>query len=317
VSRSGTQPVGFGLRRVLLSLFCVSLTAGSIALAWPRLAEALDGAGKVALASDTSLLGLAGLLFAAVPASCGLLWRHAIVRAGGRLPPGQACARYGVGSLVNSFAPCHLGDVVRAALLYRALPSPAPRRIAGCVGLVEGVRITTLVALALVSWLPSSLGVLVVVGAAAAAVANRKQAALIGLAALGPATKVAAVAVTLLALGIPDPLTAAFAIVPALELAALFPLTPANIGAASAAVSVVLHTRGIPLAEAVPASIVLHGVETGAGVLFGAGSAIFVLASRFQPALSPKRRSRPVLAWLGAVSSYGRPAAFRGAAGGS
>jgi hypothetical protein len=318
VSPSGTQPVGFGLRRVLLSLFCLSLTAAGVALAWPRLAHALDGAGEAAQRSDARLLGLAGLLFAAVPASCGLLWRHAIVRAGGRLAPGQACARYGVGSLVNSFAPCHLGDVVRAALLCRALPCPQPRRIVGCLGIVEGVRIATLAALALVSWLPTSLGVVVLIGAAAAAVANRRRAALMALAVLGPATKVTAVAVTLLALGIPDPLIAAFAIVPALELAALFPLTPANIGAASAAVSVVLNARGIPLVDAAPAGIVLHGVETAAGVLFGAGSAVFLLASRApQAGPSRRRRSRAVLAWFGAISSYERPAAFRGAAGGS
>ena len=99
MSPSGTQPVGFGLRRVLLSLFCLSLTVGSIVLAWPRLAHAMDGAGSVAREGDTRLLCLAGVLFAAAPASCGLLWRHAIVRAGAasaprRPVPGTGWARW-------------------------------------------------------------------------------------------------------------------------------------------------------------------------------------------------------------------------------
>ena len=310
MSPSGTQPVGFGLRRVLLSLFCLSLTAGSIVLGWPRLADAVDGAGSAARGSDPRLLCLAGVLFAAAPASCGLLWRHAIVRAGGRLAPAQACARYGVGSLVNSFAPCHLGDVVRTALLCRALPSSAPRRIARCLGLVQGVRIATLAVLALASLLPPRLALLPALAAVAAAVACRRQAALIALAVLGPATKAAGVAVALLALGMPEPLAAALAIVPALELAALLPLTPANVGAASAAISVVLHARGVPLAEALPASIVLHAVETAAGVLFGAGSAAFLLMSRGHEVTThaPPVRARPSFgALLGARAASSTP----------
>jgi hypothetical protein len=86
-------------------------------------------------------------------------------------------------------------------------------------------------------------------------------------------------------------LRAALAIVPALELAALLPLTPANAGAASAAISVVLHTRGVPLADAVPASIVLHGVETVAAILFGAGSALLLLVSR-ESARRPRQPAR-------------------------
>ena len=140
--------------------------------------------------------------------------------------------------------------------------------------------------------------------------AYRKEAVLIALAILGPATKAAAVAVGLLALGLPEPLAAALAIVPALELAALLPLTPANVGAASAAISVVLHARGVPLADAVPASIVLHGVETAAGVLFGAGSAVFLLMSRHPevPTYGPRRRAWPGFgALLGARAASSAP----------
>jgi hypothetical protein len=280
VSPSDTQPAGFRDRRVLLSLFCVSLTTTGAALVWPRLAGAVDSAGAAARGSDPRLLCLAGFLFAAGPASCGLLWRHAIVQAGGRLSPVQACARYRVGSLVNSFAPCHLGDAVRTALLCQALPSRTPRRIVGCLGFVQGVRAATLGALALACWVPAQLTLLSGLGALTTILVYRRQARLIVLAALGPATKVAAVAVALVALDVPEPFGASLAIVPALGLAALLPLTPANLGAASVAISLVLHARGVHLGAAMPASIVVHGIETAAGVVFGAGSAVFLLTPR-------------------------------------
>jgi hypothetical protein len=118
------------------------------------------------------------------------------------------------------------------------------------------------------------------VGAVAAVVLFRRRAGLVALAVLGPVTKVAGVAVMLFALNIPDPLASAVAIVPALELAGLLPLTPANLGAASAAMCVVLHARGVLVVEALSVSIVIHGVETVAGVAFGGGSAIFLAVTR-------------------------------------
>jgi uncharacterized membrane protein YbhN (UPF0104 family) len=281
VSRSDTQPVGLGLsRRVLLSLLCLLLTATGLALGWSSLEPSFAGAAEAARESNPALLFLAGLLFAAVPASCGLLWREAIIGAGGGLSRWDACARYGVGSLVNTFAPAHVGDVVRAALLLRALPCGEPRRMVRCFGLVQGVRIAALAALLLASTLPVELALLPLFLAAPAIFVLRDRAELIGLGLMGPAAKVAAVAVALTALGVPEPLSVALVIVPALELAALLPLTPANLGAASAAISVVLHARGMPLADAVPASIVLHGVETAAGISYGSAAAAALLFSR-------------------------------------
>jgi hypothetical protein len=161
VSRSDTQPVGLGLsRRVLLSLLCLLLTATGLALGWSSLEPSFAGAAEAARESNPALLFLAGLLFAAVPASCGLLWREAIIGAGGGLSRWDACARYGVGSLVNTFAPAHVGDVVRAALLLRALPCGEPRRMVRCFGLVQGVRIAALAALLLASTLPVELALL-------------------------------------------------------------------------------------------------------------------------------------------------------------
>ena len=42
---------------------------------------------------------------------------------GAELGYGDANARYGVGSLVNTFLPARLGDAVRFGLFSRALPS--------------------------------------------------------------------------------------------------------------------------------------------------------------------------------------------------
>jgi hypothetical protein len=273
--------VGLGLsRRVLLSLPCLLLTATGLALGWSSLEPSLAGAAEAARESNPALLLLAGLLFAAVPAWCGLLWREAIIGAGGGLSRWDACARYGVGSLVNTFAPAHVGDVVRAALLLQALPCGEPRRMMRCFGLVQGVRIAALAALLLASTLPVELALLPLLLALPAIFVLRDRAGLIGLGLMGPAAKVAAVVVALTALGVPEPLPVALAMVPALELAALLPLTPANLGAASAAISVVLHARGMRLADAVPVSIVLHGVETAAGISYGSAAAVVLLVSR-------------------------------------
>jgi hypothetical protein len=56
----------------------------------------------------------------------------------------------------------------------------------------------------------------------------------------------------------------------------------------------VLHAQGVP-PEAVPASIVPHGIETAAGILLAAGSAAFLLLSRTPegPAATPARMVRP------------------------
>jgi hypothetical protein len=76
------------------------------------------------------------------------------------------------------------------------------------------------------------------------------------------------------ALNVPSPIRAALAVVPALELAALLPLTPANIGLASAAA---LHARGLATPEALQVGMVLHVVETAAGIAYGTVSALLCL----------------------------------------
>ena len=50
-------------------------------------------------------------------------WLSAIRVCGGRLSLGDACARYGAGSLVNTFVPARAGDALRIGLFSRALPN--------------------------------------------------------------------------------------------------------------------------------------------------------------------------------------------------
>jgi uncharacterized membrane protein YbhN (UPF0104 family) len=284
---------------VLLSLFCLLLSFGATVFAWRAVRAPLEDATDAMRRADPALLLLAGLLFAAAPAGCGLLWQQAIVRAGGRLGRIDACARYGVGSLLNSIAPAHLGDIARTALLLEALPAGGRRRIVRCFGAVQGVRIAALAGLVLAAWLPAGLAPLAVLPALLALYLLSCQARrLLALSLLAPAAKVAAVTAVLSGLGICSPLRAAFAVVPALELAALLPLTPGNIGLASAAAAMALHGHGLTMSEAIPAAIVLHAVETAAGMCYGTGSAALCLVRlRKRPQTDRPEPLRPWPTW--------------------
>jgi hypothetical protein len=64
------------------------------------------------------MLGAAGFL------SCVAAWRAALAASGGRVSLVRGTASLGVGSLVNTFAPARLGDVVKIALFSRAIDGP-------------------------------------------------------------------------------------------------------------------------------------------------------------------------------------------------
>jgi uncharacterized membrane protein YbhN (UPF0104 family) len=68
-------------------------------------------------------LWLAGTCFALalVCSACG--WRSAFVLCGGTIGCVEACARYGVGSLVNTLLPGNVGGACRIVLFPRALPA--------------------------------------------------------------------------------------------------------------------------------------------------------------------------------------------------
>jgi uncharacterized membrane protein YbhN (UPF0104 family) len=263
----------------LLSVSFLLLTVGAAAVVWPAVQPSLEEATRVGRRANPRLLLLAGLLFAAAPACCGLLWQQVIGQAGGHLSRIDACARYGVGSLLNSVVPAHLGDVVRTGLLLQALPLGGRRRIVRCFGAVQGVRLATLAGLVLAASLPAEPEpyALLVPFLVALWLLGRKAQLLLAFSLLAAAAKVAAAAAVLAALDAPSPLRNAFIVVPALELAALVPLTPGNVGVASVAAAVALHGQGLDLSEAVPAGIILHAVETAARVFYGTGSALLCL----------------------------------------
>jgi uncharacterized membrane protein YbhN (UPF0104 family) len=280
VLASGTKPAPSGHRRhVLLSVSCLALAAVATIALWPlvgpAVAHAAEGLGRI----SPELLVLSGALFAAAPIFCGLAWRDAIVRAGGAVGRVDACARYGVGSLVNSVAPAHLGDVARAVLLLEKLPAGGRRRIVPWFGVIQGARLAALAALAIAAALPGLLAflALLVPGALVVATLGRGTTRLVLLAFLSPLAKAAAIAIVLVGLDVGSPLDA-MAVVPALELAALIPLTPGNVGVAGAAASGALYAQGLPMSTAVQAGLALHAIETAAGLTYGTASALAWLA---------------------------------------
>ena len=276
---AGTSGTTGHRRQVLLSFACLALAAVATIALWPLIgpavAHAAEGLGRI----SPELLVLSGALFAAAPIVCGLAWRDAIVRAGGDLGRVDACARYGVGSFVNSVAPAHLGDVVRAVLLLEKLPAGGRRRIVPWFGVIQGARLAALVALAIAAALPGLLAflALLVPGALVVATLGRGTTRLVLLAFVSPLAKAAAIAVVLVGLDVGSPLDA-MAVVPALELAALIPLTPGNVGVAGAAASGALYAQGLPMSTAVQAGLALHAIETAAGLTYGTASALAWLA---------------------------------------
>jgi hypothetical protein len=259
-------------RRALLPLICLAMSVLTGILAWPALQAPLRDAGAVAADADIRLLVLAGLCFAAASAPCALTWRYAIGAGGGRLGTVDACTRYGVGSLVNSLAPARLGEVVRAVLMLEALPAGGRGGFLRCLGSVQLARLLVLATLALASVTPVALAAL-----PALAFLRPRTLRFLGLSFLAPAMRVCAVGVVLAALGSPSPARAALLIVPALDLASVFALTPANVGLAGAAVALALHAVGLPASEAIRTGIVVHGVETVAGLSYGLASAVYCL----------------------------------------
>ena len=249
-------------------------------------------------------LVLAGCCFAAAVACSAASWRTLIGRT---VSLGDACARYGAGSLVNTLVPARAGDAVRLGLFGRVVPGGllAAGGIAAAVGTA---RWLTVVPLAIGGAAAARLAIppLALVAAGTATVplvaawllacrGSRRAAALLApLRGAGTrclvclfawvagtvGARLAAATLAAAALGVPRPLTAALLVVPALELAGIVPLTPANIGVAGGAAALAFHAHGVPLHAALAAGLALHAVETVTGLAFGALGAAAVLRSR-------------------------------------
>jgi uncharacterized membrane protein YbhN (UPF0104 family) len=287
--------------------------AALVALALsPQLLGELVSEGVAGL-SDASAgwLWVAAAAFAAslVTSACG--WQSALARCGGTTSRVDASARYCTGSIVNALAPARIGTAVRFGLFSRVLHNEGRLwTVGGIAGSLSAVRAMWL---AVVLALASAGGVLprwpiavLLLGAGVAAVVAwrardshpgtkfghaldvfrvlgrcpKAAARIAGWVGLSMALRIAAAAAIAAAFGVDRPLAAAVLIIPALDLAGILPLTPGNVGVASAAVAFALSAHGVASDVAVSAGIALGAVETLTTLALGSGSILYFLGQR-------------------------------------
>jgi uncharacterized membrane protein YbhN (UPF0104 family) len=273
LGRRGALFAGAGLLVVLTA-------AATPQLLGDQVGEALSGLS----AASPLPLALAGAAFALALVCSAFAWRSALAGCG-RLGRGDAVARYGAGSLVNSLAPAHVGDAVRLALFAQAVD--ADRKLLRTGGALAGVGlmrclITGLLAL----WVGLAAGLPVLPAAVLVALAatllvpalltHRLSPSVAGWVTGAAVARIAATWAVCATLGIDSPLAAALVIVPAVDLAGLMPLTPGNLGVKSGAIAVALQTQGVDMTTALTAGIALHAVETAVGLTVGAASALYL-----------------------------------------
>ena len=272
-----------------------------------RVADGFEGLG----AADASWLWLAACAFGGSLFASAAGWASALTRCGGTTTRPDATARYCTGSLVNAVAPARLGSAVRFALFSRVLPNEG--RIWTTGGIATSLGAIRLLWLALVLALGSAIGqlprwpialLLLGVGVAAAVAwrardsrpgtrfahvldafrvlgrCPRAAAQIAGWIGLGMALRLLAAAGIAAAFGIDHPLTAALVIVPALDLAGLLPITPGNVGVASAAIAFVLTAQGAGSDVALSAGIAFGVVETLTTLTLGCGSLLYFAGCR-------------------------------------
>jgi uncharacterized membrane protein YbhN (UPF0104 family) len=304
-------------RRGFLAAFVVC-TALVAAVATPQLlGRRVAGAFETLGAADPKWLWLAGTGFVVSVVTAAGAWRSAMRVCGGRLSLADSCARYGAGSLVNTFVPLRAGEAVRVALFSRVLPNPERLRTTGgafaalaagralvCAGLVVGGAAAGAVPL----WPLLVAGALVAVAVAIAMLAKKTHAHLLdafrALAedpraairlvvwlAIQLAGRLAAATAVAAALGIRQPLAAAVVVILALDVAGLLPITPGNIGITQGAIALALHAQGTPYGSALAAGLAFHAIETAVGLMFGVASLVWLA-----PYPSPAARRVALLA---------------------
>jgi hypothetical protein len=221
---------------------------------------------------------LAGACFAAGLACCAGGWRALLPHGVGRV---DACARFGCGSLANTFLPVRGGDAVRVGLFARVVPGGA-LAVAGAVAAFEVARWIALLPLAGAALPWEAFLVPAAALAAAAAIARRHRASAFMYAkslVFATGSLGARVAGVTLVTG---SLSAALLVVPALDLAGTVAVTPAGLGIADGAGAIALHAHGVPMGRALTESLLLHAVETAAAVAFGClGAAVLARRSPF------------------------------------
>jgi hypothetical protein len=220
---------------------------------------------------------LAGVCFAAALA-CSAGGLRSLLPRGVTLV--DACARFGCGSLGNTFLPIRGGDVIRLTLFSRIVPG-GMLAAAGAVAAFSVARWVTLVPLgigaAVSSLPPEAFAAPAVALVVAVLVAKRsgRRGGYGGALVFATGSLLARVTGVTLVVG---SLSAALLVVPALELAGTVSFLPANLGVADAAAAVALHAHGLPMGHAISVAVVLHVVETAASVVFGAAGAALLLS---------------------------------------
>jgi uncharacterized membrane protein YbhN (UPF0104 family) len=299
------------------SLGALVVLATTPELLGDRVATGIEGLDE----ASAGWLWLAAAAFAGslVAGACG--WAVALARCGGSTTAADATARYCTGSLVNALAPARLGTVVRFGLFSRVLPGEGRLwtvgGIATSLSAIRAFWLAVVLALgsasgALPRWPIAALLLAVAVAAAVAWKARssragsriahvldafrvvgrcpRVAARLAGWVGLGMGLRLAAATGIAAAFGVERPLAAALLIVPALDLAGILPLTPGNVGVASAAVAFALTAHGVGSDVAVSAGIAFGAIETLTTIALGCGSLLYFAGEREE-----LRRWRPAL----------------------
>jgi uncharacterized membrane protein YbhN (UPF0104 family) len=286
-----------------LALAAVAGLALSPQLLGSRVADAFDVLGS----ADRGWLLAASASFVAAFACTVGAWRAGFAAAGGRISPRRAASGLGVGALVNAFAPAKLGDAVKVALCSCAIEGPGRIWTAGGVyaalAAARSLALALLVVVASITgavpvWpvfaLCSVVAILAGVGALSGRVRRHPRIAQVleGFAALerSPralatvlgwtigmvACRLAGTVAVAAALGLPKPLLAALLILPALDVASAFPITPGSIGIGTGAVAVALASRGIAMSQAIGTGLALQAVETLVSIGVGSLGALWL-----------------------------------------
>ena len=292
-----------GVSLALLAALCLSPS-----LLGDRVSEAFAGLGTAEPAS----LWIAALAFAGTSLCGALAWRAALRASGSPLPVVDASARYMVGCGLNAIAPAHVGSAVRVALLGRVTSGGCwtVGGAAAAVGATRTVWLGFLIAVGSVGGVLPRWPLLVIGGIVLGSIllgygskrfelprrldqalvafrslasSPRDLAIVAGWALAGAVAKIAAAAAVGASFGIDNPLKAALVIVPAVELAAILPLTPGNVGLASAAVALALGSQGVDSQTALSAGIAFGGVELLTGMAVGAAGALALAGPWVRP----------------------------------
>jgi uncharacterized membrane protein YbhN (UPF0104 family) len=272
-----------------------------------------SGAFRHALAdaghADPRRAYLAACAFGASVAATACAWRTAFGAVGARFGVLDACARYGLGSLVNTFVPARAGDAARVALFSRGLDGGRERLLtaAGAVAAIAAIRgvvqagviLTGSLLGAVPRWpVAALLGAVVLVVLLAYVLRRRLRLAVFdhlleagvalvrrpacaarvaGWVVAAALARVCAAAAVAWALHAPSPLVSAFVITAALEVTGLLPLTPGNVGITSGAITIALASSGVAFSTALAVGIAFHAVESLASVVIGLGALPLVL----------------------------------------